>query len=632
MFRTFIFLRLILLFFTAFYSQHLAAQCSVTISQNPPGVPCAYPTLTANFIGINNPPTPGNKYFIRDGNPWGSSSYDSALNKVFGNNWSPLTYANANAIAAFLFSPNTQFIYLEGSDGNEASQTAYLAANLSTIESWVNAGGRLLTNRAPNTGALITPFGFGGVENIYSNPQYTVYVTPLDPIGTGPYTPAGYGPFLGGSYSHSYISGGNTTSLIAGAGGGVNILCKKIWGNGLVLFGGITAPSFHSPAPNATNLFANIIDYTANSMQGPQINYVWMPGGATTPAITAATPGVYTVTATQAGCTATATILVNFNSAIFPNAVGGAGTIVSNPTGGTPPYQYSLNGGPFVANNSFVNLCSGVYTLTVKDSYGAGCMADTAIIISNPIITNISDTACETFFFNGNNINQSGIYLDTLTNAFGCDSFINLNLIINQTTTSFITDSACYSYTFNGNTIVNSGTYLDTLTNALGCDSFINLNLMILSVNNGIIQNGPTLSALANGATYQWLDCNTNTLIPGIFTQSYTPPLSGNYAVIVNQNGCIDTSICKTVVVSIIENIEKHPGLNIFPNPSSDKVNLEAESVFKKITIYDTRFSIIEIIQFAPTTQYEIETRHLAPGIYFIKVDDHPVRKLIINK
>nr|MBP6313923.1 hypothetical protein [Chitinophagaceae bacterium] len=632
MFKAPFFLHLLLLLSITLYRMPLAAQCSVTISQNPPGVPCAYPTLSANFIGINNPPTPGNKYFIRDGNPWGSSSYDLALNTVFGNNWSPSTYGNANANAAFLFSPNTQFIYLEGSDGNEASQTAYLAANLPLIESWVNTGGRLLINRAPNAGALITPFGFGGVENIYSNPQYTVYVTPLDPIGTGPYTPAGYGPFLGGSYSHSYISGGNTTSLIAGAGGGVDILCKKIWGNGLVLFGGITAPSFHSPAPNATNLFANIIDYTANSMQGPQINYIWMPGGATTPSITATTPGIYTVTATQAGCTATATILVNFNAAIYPNAIGGPGTIVSNPTGGTPPYQYSLNGGPFVPNNTFSNLCSGVYTLTVKDSYGAGCTADTVLTISNPIISNITDTACASYFFNGNNINLSGIYLDTLVSAFGCDSLIFLNLTINQATTSFITDSACYSYTFNGNNIVNSGLYLDTLLNVVGCDSFINLNLTILTANNGIIQNGPTLSALASGASYQWLDCNSNTLIPGIFTQSYTPPVSGNYAVIVNQNGCIDTSICKTVVVSGIEHFEKNILLKIFPNPASSIISVESEIAFTKITIYDGPFSILKVLHFTATKATEINTRYLAPGIYFIKVDNQPVQKLIIEK
>lgn len=39
-------------------------------------------------------------------------------------------------------------------------------------------------------------------------------------------------------------------------------------------------------------------------------------------------------------------------------------------TGGTPAYEYSINGGPFVGNRIFIALDAGAYTITVKDAKG----------------------------------------------------------------------------------------------------------------------------------------------------------------------------------------------------------------------------------------------------------------------
>jgi PKD repeat protein len=61
----------------------------------------------------------------------------------------------------------------------------------------------------------------------------------------------------------------------------------------------------------------------------------------------------------------------------------------------------------------------------------------------------------------------------------------------------------------------------------------------------------PTTNIVANniwanisGGTYRWIDCNTNTIIPGATLQSYSPTLSGDYAVEITINGCTDTSSC----------------------------------------------------------------------------------------
>jgi len=46
---------------------------------------------------------------------------------------------------------------------------------------------------------------------------------------------------------------------------------------------------------------------------------------------------------------------------------GGTTTLTTTATGGTSPYQYSLNGGPYQAGNTFTVSAGGPYTVTVKD-------------------------------------------------------------------------------------------------------------------------------------------------------------------------------------------------------------------------------------------------------------------------
>ena len=81
-------------------------------------------------------------------------------------------------------------------------------------------------------------------------------------------------------------------------------------------------------------------------------------------------------------------------------------------------------------------------------------------------------------------------------------------------------------------------------------------NAGLNSVANSVTQTGPLLDSDQSGAIYQWLDCdNGNQPINGETNQSYTPAITGNYAVEVNMNGCIVTSTCYLVDYSGIEEL-----------------------------------------------------------------------------
>jgi hypothetical protein len=105
-----------------------------------------------------------NNYYVVDTNPWGQTFNQTAMTNVFGaSNW---TQANFSATASAIFDPSVCFVMLEGGDGNANELNAFLATNLTLIETWVSNGGRLFINSAPNEGGNIN-LGFDGTTLIY---------------------------------------------------------------------------------------------------------------------------------------------------------------------------------------------------------------------------------------------------------------------------------------------------------------------------------------------------------------------------------------------------------------------------------------------------------------------------------
>src|SRR5215471_18479952 len=91
------------------------------------------------------------------GQPWGRADNEGILTKVF-TNWLDLRFETVNP--ATLFVPTNSFIYMDGSDIGATAMATFLGKNLSLMSNWVNAGGSLFLNAAPNVGTNIN-FGFG---------------------------------------------------------------------------------------------------------------------------------------------------------------------------------------------------------------------------------------------------------------------------------------------------------------------------------------------------------------------------------------------------------------------------------------------------------------------------------------
>ncbi len=183
------------------------------------------------------------------------------MDEVFGvDGWHSGYYDEVDPLEAF--SALTCFVFIEGGDDHAIPMNDFLVANMPLIESWVEAGGSLFLNAAPNYGVNVD-FGFNGVELIYPSYTSTGYaVDAAHPIFNGPYVPVGTS-WNGNYFGHSIIDGPDLTPLIDDGFG--NIVCAETaWGAGKVIFGGMTTTGWHDPLPEASNLRMNIFKYLAS--------------------------------------------------------------------------------------------------------------------------------------------------------------------------------------------------------------------------------------------------------------------------------------------------------------------------------------------------------------------------------
>lgn len=153
---------------------------------------------------------------------------------------------------------------------------------------------------------------------------------------------------------------------------------------------------------------------------------------------------------------------------------------------------------------------------------------------------------------------------------------------------SMTTQAVCDTFfMLNGQTYTSSGTYTQNLTNIGGCDSIVTLQLTLTSIDTAISVAGNVITALQNGASYQWYTCNGNWLpIANETQQSFTASQNGQYAVVITQNGCSDTSNCVSILGLGLNPFMGNPLCNIYPNPSSGIVYFDWNSLNVDATIY----------------------------------------------
>lgn len=230
-------------------------------------------------------------------------------------------------------------------------------------------------------------------------------------------------------------------------------------------------------------------------------------------------------------------------------------------------------------------------------------------------------------------------------NAYDGISQIGVARIIGRCTTAAATDSinACGPFTWiDGNTYTSSNTSATYLLNAAGidgCDSLVTLNLNIQSLDLSVTQNGDTLTANAQNAQVQWLDCNNGfSVINGATAAQYYPGIAGNYAALISQNNCTDTTQCFTVVPTGKSNSPTDFSLNISPNPIQQQATLWIPNQWQKAIMVMTNSygqTVYELSGLSgPSTVLTFSD--LEPGMYYVLIKNDlgilGVKKVVVEK
>lgn len=215
---------------------------------------------------------------------------------------------------------------------------------------------------------------------------------------------------------------------------------------------------------------------------------------------------------------------------------------------------------------------TGVYMDTIESVLGCDSVMTFDLTVN--LATSYSEemTVCDSFESPSGlyTWTETGIYMDTITNVLGCDSIMTFDLTVNYTSEASETVAACdYMVSPSGlYTWTETGVYMDTIENALGCDSLLTIDLTINTVDAGV-SNVSEIELIADlaGATYQWINCQDGSEIAGATDQNYVATENGEYAVIVTDGECSDTSDCATInSVGLVENSLLN-GISISPNP-----------------------------------------------------------------
>jgi len=128
-----------------------------------------------------------------------------------------------------------------------------------------------------------------------------------------------------------------------------------------------------------------------------------------------------------------------------------------------------------------------------------------------------------------------------------------------------------------------------------------------------------TVTVADLGLNYQWIDCADSSFIAGETGESFTATTDGNYAVIITQGPCVDTSACVFVDVLGLEGNELK-GISVYPNPITDELNISNENgALVSVEMIDAKGSVVVVSKEA-SKSFTFNTVELNSGVYILIV------------
>ena len=298
-------------------------------------------------------------------------------------------------------------------------------------------------------------------------------------------------------------------------------------------------------------------------------------------------------------------------------------------------YTGQNNIGDYFSSDIKVYANSNIYVTGYTDS-------DPSALVNYDILTLKMNSQGDTLWSRKYNAPAN---LDDKSVSIAINSNSNPSIFVTgyTTTANGLHDFTCIKYSNSGTQqwLVNydCGSNGDDIATSMVRDNFDNLYITGFSDCSGTSEDcktvkycttipnantnlvGATITASASGATYQWIDCSSSSIISGATSQSFSPTQNGSYAVIVNQFGCSATSTCVPVTTVGINEVAANNSIQLFPNPTSSKI------YFKNLKIDNGTIVSIQNIYGEKIIETELKTpemniSNLHPSLYLVKIQN----------
>ncbi|MBL0105040.1 MAG: T9SS type A sorting domain-containing protein [Bacteroidetes bacterium] len=315
------------------------------------------------------------------------------------------------------------------------------------------------------------------------------------------------------------------------------------------------------------------------------------------------------------------TFLVN-TSAIDGGAIWNGGDL--NIVNCTLSQNYAINQGGGIFSNYVTRIFNSTITLNVASAPGAGGGVygpfPSQNLFKNSILSNNSHQDLDCFYIDSNsrnNIVWNGSIAGTSNQNYVNPMIGPLGANGGMTETHPL---LC------GSPAINAG--VSDTTNQwdqkgiprnsipdIGAYEFTDLD-------NTVNVSGDTIESLQDSAQYQWYNCSLNNQISGETSQTFSPTVSGSYAVIISNNGCIDTSVCNFINISNISNEITEQIFQILPNIVNDELRIKSIFYSKgiELSVFNLSGLLIAIRSSTDKDIVTVDCSSLSPGFYIIEV------------
>lgn len=324
----------------------------------------------------------------------------------------------------------------------------------------------------------------------------------------------------------------------------------------------------------------------------------------------------------DAGCDSTITI----NLTVLEAAVSTIDTIIC------AGESYTVPSGEAIYEES------GAYTDVILSESGCDSTITINLTVLDHSIIEITEEVCDLYTSPaGIDYTESGDYAEVYTYESGCDSVTyQLSIIVNESTSSIIDVTSCGVYTSPaGMEYDESGEYVETLENEVGCDSIITINLTVIEIDPMVTVEDPILTANQEGVAYQWVDCDADyEPIDGATDQVFEPTENGNYAVILTDGECVDTSDCYTIATVGIDEINQI-AFSAFPNPTTGTITITFGELVQNgtIAVLSVDGAVVQMSEINNQDQILLDINQ-PNGIYFLQLltaDQTGIIKIVNN-